>query len=357
MSARIAVAGAVAWMAVGGVLPARLALAASDAEQGEALIREGIRVRSQDQTARALPLFEKAYKISPTPRAAAQLGLCELELGHYVTSERHLGEALASPGQPWIAKNRAILQHQREAATANIGELTLSISPADATVLLNNEPVDRVRLGAPLRLDKGSVHLQVRALGFQSAQETIVIVGGKRDQRAFSLVPEAPSPVAAAALPAPTAATQPAGADPGVVLDTTPPTPAAPARPLRLAAWITAGAAVGALALGTAEAFNAAGERDAFNSHTGSVGGVVYQDCGTANLSAACKPLKDGYDEALTWSVVGFAMAGALAATSAVLFVLSPPDHEGTRERGDTARAFACVPDVGARGFGCAVRF
>jgi len=52
--------------------------AATEAEQAEALIREGVQLRGQDQTARALPLFEKAYRLSRTPRTAGQLGLCEL---------------------------------------------------------------------------------------------------------------------------------------------------------------------------------------------------------------------------------------------------------------------------------------
>ena len=98
--------------------------------------------------------------------------------------------------------------------------------------------------------------------------------------------------------------------------------------------------AIGALAFGTAEAFNAASKRDAFNNHTGTMGGVAFQDCGTANLSPGCKPLKDAYDQALTLSVVGFAAAGALAATSAVLFVLSSPEHQGGNEVGEP-------PDLG----------
>ena len=73
---------------------------------------------------------------------------------------------------------------------------------------------------------------------------------------------------------------------------------------------------------GTVEAFQVASARDAFNDHMGTVGGVYGKDCGTGSLSAACKPLKDDYDRAVTLSVVGFAAAGALAAGASVLFVL-----------------------------------
>src|SRR5215470_17665006 len=73
------------------------ARAATDADQAEALIREGVQLRAHDKTAAALPVFEKAYQVSRTPRTAAQLGLCELELGSFVAAERHLNEALAGP--------------------------------------------------------------------------------------------------------------------------------------------------------------------------------------------------------------------------------------------------------------------
>jgi hypothetical protein len=107
---------------------------------------------------------------------------------------------------------------------------------------------------------------------------------------------------------------------------------------------------------GTVEALNASSNSDAFNSHTSIIGGVAYHDCGTANLSPACKSLKQNYDQTLTLSIVGFVAAGALAATSSVLFLLSSPDHAGA-EREGVARAFVCVPDPVGRGVGCSLRF
>jgi len=126
----------------------------------------------------------------------------------------------------------------------------------------------------------------------------------------------------------------------------------------RVVPWLAAPAAfalaLGALVLGTVEAVSASSKSDAFNSHTGTTGGVVYQDCGTSQLTPACKSLKSDYDSALRLSIVGFAAAGALAATSAVLFVRSSP--HGAEADGN-ARAFACVPDPLARGVDCTLRF
>ena len=166
-----------------------------EAEQAEALIKEGVQLRAQDQTARALPLFEKAYRLSRNPRTAGQLGLCELELGFFAEAELYLSEALATPNHPWIAKNRTTLKRQLDAARANVGELSLTVSPATAEVLLDKKSADKVVPGVPIHLRKGPVVVEIRAPGYQPVQTTITIVGGKREERTFALVPDSPPPV------------------------------------------------------------------------------------------------------------------------------------------------------------------
>jgi hypothetical protein len=191
----------------------------------------------------------------------------------------------------------------------------------------------------------------VRAPGYETARDTVIIVGGKREQRTYTLAREAvaveaPPPAPPAPEPGP-AATLGAGAT----------APAGAHDKARIAAWVTGGAAVAALAFGTVEAFNTAGKRDAFNDHTMVIGGVAYHDCGTARLSPACKALKDDRDQALTLTIVGFVATGVLAAASSVLFVLSSSGHAGAAEHDGGARALTCVPDPVARGLGCSFRF
>jgi hypothetical protein len=338
-------------------LSARPARAMSPEEaRAEALIRQGVQLRAEDQTARALPIFQEAYRVARTPRTAAQLGLCELELRDYVDAERHLAEALATPQHPWIARNKRVLSRQLESARANIGELVLTVSPVGADVFIDKKALDPALLSGPIRLAKGEVEVEVRAPGYQSESETIAIAAGQRLARTFALVPQPPKPaVAARQTGTPGSGSARAASAPGADL-TSAPGASHPTSITRTAAWVTAGVAVGALAFGAGEAFSAASRRDAFNGHTGTSGGVSYPDCGTANLNAACKPLKDAYDQALTLSIVGFASAGALAITSTVLFVLSSSPGDGGPSSG-AERALTCAPDVGRRGFDCALRF
>jgi hypothetical protein len=332
--------------------PAR---AATDAEQAEALIRQGVKLRASDSAALALPLFEQAYQVSRSPRTAAQLGLCELELGYWVAADRYLTEALAAPDHPWVAKNKGTLKKSLETARANVGELALVLSPANAEVFLNHKALDRALLGAPLRLDKGLVDLEVRAPGYEAARETVIVTGGKREERTYTLVRAAVAP----AVPALAGGGSPSpDANAGVTLTAAAPASDVEHKNLRLAAWITGGAAVGALLVGTVEAFSAASRRDAFNDHTSMAGGTTYHDCGTRDLSAPCQTLKDDYDHAFTLSIVSFVAAGVLAGASSVLFVLSPAGGLGPAgERDVGARALTCVPDPVSRGVGCSLRF
>jgi hypothetical protein len=231
---------------------------------------------------------------------------------------------------------------------------------------VNHKLAGRLPLAAPIRLDKGHVDIEVQAPGYQPVEDTAIIAAGKQVRRAYPLVRAlAPEPVAArppAPLePVPTVPTLPAetaapGAPPSEML-TSSPAPAGSWYTRRPVFWVTAGAALAALAVGTAEAFDAAAKRDAFNNHTSDVGGVHYQDCATASVSAACQPLKDSYDRAFTLSVVGFVAAGVLASGASAMLLLSRQNHTGTSDPGGSAHALGCLPDPVSRSLTCSLHF
>src|SRR3954466_1719974 len=184
--------GAAALLTVGITIgfPARPAWAGDSAE-AEALIRQGVELRAQKKDERALPLFEKAYQVSRSPRTAGQLGLVEMALGYFVDAEKYLGEAVASPDHPWVAKNLATLKAQLATAKSQIGELYIVGEPAGAEVVVSGKSVGRLPPSGPVRLDKGRVDVQVRAAGYLPASDTVTMVGGKREDRSYRLQREA----------------------------------------------------------------------------------------------------------------------------------------------------------------------
>jgi hypothetical protein len=349
----------------------RSARAAGDSGEAEALIRQGVELRSQGKDERALPLFEKAYQLSRTPRTAGQLGLVQMALGYYVDAERNLGEAVASPDHPWVAKNLATLKAQLQTAKGMIGELVISGEPMGAEVWVNGKQVGRLPLPAPIRLDKGRAEIQVRATGYVASSDTVAITGGKREERSIRLVREpaaapvvTPVPAADPLKPAPTqsataTATVPSPEAPAAT-PSAPPAAVATATGgggqasegtnLRPYAWGAAGGAALGLIFGTVEGLMAIKKKNEFNDHKGPDG--MY-DCATAALTPACKTLQEEHSSARTLAIVGFVAGGVLAGASAVLFVLSP---QGGATPGTTS-ALACVPDVVTRGVSCRLQF
>ena len=370
---------------------------AGDSAEAEALIRQGVELRAQKKDERALPLFEKAYQISRSPRTAGQLGLVEMALGYFVDAEKYLGEAIASPDHPWVAKNLATLKAQLASAKGQIGELFIVGEPTGAEVLVNGKSVGKLPLPGPVRLDKGRVDVQVRAAGYLPSSDTVTMVGGKREDRSYRLKrepvavapppppppqPAAPpaaaptpkpaetkpaAPVVAVAAPPPAApppaapepAAAPAGAQPAASITATP-APAASdhssLRPIAYGVGIGAGAA---LIFGAVEGFLAIKKRNQFNDHLGPdpndpFGGAMITDCNTMTPTAECKGIQDSWSRARTLSIVGFVAGGVLAGGAAVLWVLSSPKESAS---GAGSTALACTPDIGTRGVACRLQF
>lgn len=349
------------------------ATAHAQAEDAEAAIRQGMELRKQGQDARALPYLEKAYKLSRTPRTAAQLGLVQMGLGYWVDAEHHLDEALSDPDNYWVAKNRPVLEGARTRVRSMIGSLAITGQPLGAEVVVNGRPVGRLPLGQDVRIGKGSVEIEVRADGYVPATRTVVLAGGAREQVSIALDPVQKSAEAIVATPAPRPAS-PAGSAAG--MPAAPPTPGQPASTddhgrhvLRGLAWGAAGVAVAALAFGGIETAAAVSKKNDFNNRT--VASPTADDanrrlpeCTTMNLTPACASLRSDYDSAKTLAIVGFVTGGVLAVGSAVLFALtSSSPSEGQARNGGHSHALArpeflgCAAVLTSAGVVCGARF
>src|SRR5438045_3141318 len=104
-------------LALAALLAAAVALlgvpgraAAETAHDAEAAIRRGVELRKKGDDEGALREFKRAYEIAPKPRAAAQMGMAEQSLGRWPDAESHLAEAVSSKGDPWVEKNRSVLE-------------------------------------------------------------------------------------------------------------------------------------------------------------------------------------------------------------------------------------------------------
>jgi hypothetical protein len=126
----------------------------------------------------------------------------------------------------------------------------------------------------------------------------------------------------------------------------------------RIAAWATGGVAAAALIFGVVETVTWASKLHEYDNHTGPLISdptiTNKHNCGNSEPNYGgqeCQVLHNSLAQARTLTIVGYGLAAALGATSAILFATSSADHPKT----DTA--FACAPDLTARGVGCVMSF
>jgi hypothetical protein len=205
MSGRVAAviaAGAIGWL-LAGEQSAR----ANDDE--DALVRQAIALRKHGNDRAALEELQRAYQIAHSPRAAAQLGFVEQALGLWPQAEEHVGEALAAGKDPWIRKNRAILEEAQATIRAHVGRVHIEGGELGAQVTINGQSVGSIPLRDAIPVSTGPVDIEVRAAGHLPALKTVTVAAGEYVRVPFTLRPVAPPRSHTRPVPAPRAALSP----------------------------------------------------------------------------------------------------------------------------------------------------
>lgn len=180
--------------------------AAEGAENGpaESLIREGLRLRRAGRDIDALEKLQRAYDLEPTPRAAAQVGLCLQALGRWVEADFKLSEALTSADDPWIKKNGPVIKQSIEDVKAHVGRVEVIGSPEGAEVSVAGKVVGRLPLATPVPVDEGTVDIEVRSDGHEPLLRSLAVKGGQYQRSVFRLSPLVTAPSSLAPAPSPT---------------------------------------------------------------------------------------------------------------------------------------------------------
>lgn len=312
------------------LLLAALAVAPNARADGaDALIEQGIVLREAGKDAEALAQFQKAYALSPTPRALAQMALAEQALGRWGPAEAHLGRALRSVQDAWIMKNRAALDGALVTMGKHLGDLEVTGGLEGAEVLLDGEGVGKLPLAAPLRAEVGTRTLEIKRDGYYPVSRVVTIATDEPARVAVEMKARADG--------------NPKDPPPKDVppKDVPPRDTSDPGRTQRAVGWGLALAAVPALGLGVVGIVGRSGEISAYNADG---------TCPGADKPAQ-PPLCQGYvDSADRWkavAIVGFSLGAVLAGTGLVLLLTAPAKP--------TALAYTCAPAL--LGASCLVRF
>lgn len=277
----------------------------------DTLVRDGLDLRRQRRDAEALSVFQRAWAISHAPRERAQMGFAEQALGHWIDAEVYLREARSATSDPWIAERAAVIDDALREVARHLGDLDVQGNVPGAEVRVDGRAVGTLPFARPVRAPVGTVSLEVSAARYHRVRRDVRVSAGELARESVVLVP-----LAGAGGPADPAATR------------------------RVLAWAAAGGAAVGLGVGVAGliARNAAADR--WNSNACLAGGQPREvNCAVHGADGRSAELVSG---------VGFVLGGALAVTSAVLFLTLP----GRAPAAYRAR-YGCGPGPGDLGVAC----
>lgn len=288
----------------------------------EAQYQPAIDAANRGQPEEALRIFALIYASTHAPRAVARMGTTEVQLGRWLAAEEHLTTALSARDDAWVLQRQDRLEEALARARQNLASLTISGGVAGAQVRVNGNVAGTLPLTAAVRVQRGSVVIDVLADGHVPFQQVILVTTA--DARTeISLLPrpasdDTPPPVVPVAAPGPSPAPV---ADPAPVRLT--PAPSAvstsvasrsPLRPLGIASMVVGGLGIGVGALGLvlrnarAESFNA------------------NPLCGTAFMGSppSCQDDLNAGQAMQTMSVIGWVVGGVFAVAGLSMFAAAP---------------------------------
>ena len=214
---------------------------ASAGTPADDLIKQGLDLRRAGRDMDALAKFENAYGLAKAPRAAAQWGLCLQAASRWSEAEPLISEALSSPQDPWIKKNRDTLKDSLEAVKTHVGRLDLSGDPVGATIRVCGNIVGTFPLPRAITVNEGVVDVEVSADGYEQSARSITLPGASYQRLVIRLKKTKVSPVE----PVPVATAEQASApeEHSAVLATSPAT-SDEERPITKSPWLWAGVGV-----------------------------------------------------------------------------------------------------------------
>jgi hypothetical protein len=146
---------------------ARAGAAPAEPEDFDQLIHRGVQLRKQGDDEKAKELFQRAYTISKTPRAAAQLGLVEDALKHFEASQGFLSEALEAH-EPWIEAHRKVLEDTLADVRKQLARIEIVGAAPGTTVVLGDGRSLALPANGTLWLAPGSIAMRIESPGSNS---------------------------------------------------------------------------------------------------------------------------------------------------------------------------------------------
>lgn len=298
----------------------------STAERAEARrhFQQGVAAYTRGEWAVALEEFQSAYRLAPHPSVRVNMAHCYAHLDRPVEAITHFEQFLAESPSAQTAQTAQVEARIAE-LRARVGEVQVTVTPADAAGLAVTLDGQAVSPGRPTRLLPGRHVVEAVGGGYAPARREVEVTAGRSQVLSLTLErsapPAAPAPVveppavAATVTPQPVAPAVVAPPD-GVLIDPHADAPrrGPPPAAFYVVAGLTAAAAAGwitagALALSTNADFDA------------TVGEIQGASGDVAALQARGRDEAARASQLAMWSDVAMGVTVAGAVASIVLFM------------------------------------
>lgn len=326
----------------------------------DALEQQGNRARTERRDESAREAFAEAWGLCHGARALARMGLAEKALGRWLEAEEHLAAALATR-DPWVSRQRAVLEAELARAGDHVGELLLVGEAPPGAVWSIGARTGTLPMERPVRVAAGPVAVTVQAPGFAAVTREVPVaartVVRERVELARTPTPEPARPVAAPAV----VATGPVAVRAVAV-------PEEPAVPTGMARRETAagmfrvlGGAAGGAAVATLVATVALhvhreslinGANGAYVRDTRCNDNNAHLETDVQHCDAVHGPGVEAEASLTPWVVAGYVVSGAFAVTSGVLFAVA-----ASRSREERVAGLRCGGGPGLVGVSCGYSF
>lgn len=167
----------------------------AEVQQGYwALVHAALAEFEAGRYAEANTLFLRAHELWPSARTQRVLGITAFELRRYVTALQALSAALVDTRKPLGDEHRREVERLIEQARAFVGRYRLRLSPDNAELLVDGNPILTEADGS-LLLEFGTHELLVRAAGYAPLRRQLFVDGGDHRELVLELEPFRSDPI------------------------------------------------------------------------------------------------------------------------------------------------------------------
>ncbi|HTB78542.1 MAG TPA: PEGA domain-containing protein [Polyangiaceae bacterium] len=127
----------------------------------------------------ALAKFKEAYDTSKEPQMLYDMAICEKNLRHYARMQVLLQRYLQEGATRLTASDRASVDGALAAIKELVASLSVTVSEAGASVVLDGEDVGVAPLDAPIPVDLGTHQIRVTKADFKPIEQSVEATGGQ----------------------------------------------------------------------------------------------------------------------------------------------------------------------------------